>query len=148
MKTSVVAIRLKIPDNEAFTALSALRHLDITVARLERADVWIFESDDAGGEGLLAAVRGNETLFNPNKHELAELETLCPREGEVWIEELGDDPGLRARLGGKIIPGVHSAKRYVGWRLYANDDLPADAATAKAAADVLLCNPAIERAIL
>jgi phosphoribosylformylglycinamidine (FGAM) synthase PurS component len=148
MKTTAIAVRLKIPDNEAFTALSALRRLEIAVSRVERADVWIFESEDAAVEGLLAAIRANETLYNPNKHELAELAAARPRAGEVWVEEVGEDPGLRARLGGKIIPGVKDAKRYVGWRLFGSDDAPADTATAKAAAEALLCNPAIERAIL
>ncbi|MBC5816490.1 MAG: hypothetical protein GIW97_08110 [Candidatus Eremiobacteraeota bacterium] len=148
MKTSALAIRLKIPDNEAFTALGALQRLEIGVTRLERADVWVFQAEDAHAGALLSAVRRNETLFNPNKHELAELEANRPRAGEVWIEELGEDPGLRARLGGKMIPGVRSAKRYVAWRLFGSDNAAVDPATARAAAEALLCNPAIERAIL
>ncbi len=35
-----VAIRLKIPDNEAYTALTALRRLGVDVGRLERAEIW------------------------------------------------------------------------------------------------------------
>ena len=141
-----VAIRLKIPDTEAFTALTALQRLKVPVTRLERADVWIFETDQAAAT-LLAAVKHNETLFNPNKHELAQLATSRPCEGEVWIEELGEDPGLRARLGGKIIPGVRSAKRYVAWRLFGSDNRALEASAAAAAAEALLCNPAIERAL-
>ena len=141
-----MAVLLKIPDNEAFTALAALQRLKVSVARVERADVWIFESDASPG-ALAEAVKRNETLFNPNKHELTTLEHPSPRSGEVWIEELGEDPGLRARLGGKMIPGVRSAKRFVGWRLFDAAGVPADLQTARAAADALLCNPAIERAL-
>lgn len=148
MKTRSLAIRLKIPDNEAFTALSALQRLKIDVTRLERADVWVFQAEDGQDGGLVSAVKRNEMLFNPNKHELAELEANRPRTGEVWIEELGEDPGLRTRLGGKMIPGVRSAKRYVAWRLFGDDDTAVDSAAARAAAEALLCNPAIERAIL
>ena len=43
-----VAIKLKIPDNEAYTALSALRRLGIDITRVERAEIWSFE--DRGDE--------------------------------------------------------------------------------------------------
>ncbi|MDQ6929305.1 MAG: hypothetical protein M3126_01385 [Candidatus Eremiobacteraeota bacterium] len=144
MSEHVVAIRLKIPDNEAFTALGALQRLGIVVTRLERADIWIFQSDVTQAE-LIASVKRNELLFNPNKHQLTVLEATAPRAGEVWVEELGLDPGLRARLGGKIVPGVRSAKRFAGWRLFDENNVPASAPVARSAADALLCNPAIER---
>ena len=141
-----VAIRLKIADNEAFTAMTALQRLNIRVARVERADVWVFETDETM-EDLRNRVMHNESLFNPNKHELTALESARPRKGEVWIEELGQDPGLRARLGGKMIAGVRSAKRYTGWRLFSEDGSPANNVTVASAAALLLCNPAIERSI-
>ena len=146
MTTQTIAIRLKIPDNEAFTALSALRRLNVAVERLERADLWIFTAEKA--DGLLESVKANEALFNPNKHELLVRESDVPLPGEVWIEELGDDPGLRARLGGKIVPGVRSAKRYVAWRLLGAGGEPLATAAVEAAATALLCNPAIERAVV
>jgi phosphoribosylformylglycinamidine (FGAM) synthase PurS component len=146
VKTRCVAIRLKIPDNEAFTALTTLQRLGVDIARLERADVWLFETDVQ--DGLLEAVQANETLFNPNKHELSELALGRPREGEVWVEEAGEDPGLRARLGGKMISGVRSAKRFSGWRLFAQNGAPAERSAVGSAAELLLCNPAIERALL
>ena len=146
MITQTIAVRLKIPDNEAFTALSALQRLNVPVERLERADLWVFSTEKA--DGLLESVKANETLFNPNKHELAVRQSDRPLPGEVWIEELGDDPGLRARLGGKIVPGVRSAKRYVAWRLFGAAGEPLEPAGVEAAATALLCNPAIERAVV
>ena len=147
MKTRVVAIRLKIPDNTAYTAMTALERLGIATNEVERAEIWVFEMEGEG-EGLLKDVAHNETLFNPNKHTLRELPGRSPGEGEVWIEELGDDPDLRTRLGGKVIPGVLSAKRYVGWRLMDRQGKPVPKDVARHAADLLLCNPAIERALL
>jgi phosphoribosylformylglycinamidine (FGAM) synthase PurS component len=140
MTLRAVAVRLKIPDNEAYTALTALRRLGIEAARLERAVIWQF--DDEGSEADFAArVERNETLFNPNKHELQVLPETHPREGEAWIEELGaSDERVR-------VDSVRSARRYVGWRLFTDAHTPADAATLEAAIDRLLCNPAIERAI-
>lgn len=146
MNEEALAIRLKIPDNEAFTALAALQRLGLAIVRLERADIWIFQSDVPQAE-LIASVKRHELLFNPNKHELTVLEAATPRAGEVWVEELGQDPGLRARLGGKDVPGVRSAKRFAGWRLFDKDNLPATASLARNAADALLCNPAIERVL-
>ncbi len=49
-----------------------------------------------------------------------------PREGEVWVEESGG--------------------RTIAWRLYDAAGTPADHATVQAAAERLLCNPAIEKA--
>lgn len=140
MSVRTVAIKLKIPDNEAYTALTALRRLGVEATRLERAVIWQFE--DEGGEGDFAArVEHNETLFNPNKHELELLEQGRPRSGEAWIEELGaGESPVR-------IAGVKHARRFVGWRLFSDGHTPAPAATVRAAVERLLCNPAIERAI-
>ena len=146
MTTFALAIRLKIPDNEAFTALATLQRLGIALTRLERADIWVLQSEAAQAD-VLRTLKHNETLFNPNKHELTVLEAERPRPGEVWIGELGEDPGLNARLGGKMIPGAHSAKRFVGWRLLGDNDAPVETAVARAAAEALLCNPAIERVL-
>jgi hypothetical protein len=136
-----VAIRLKIPDNEAYTALVALRRLGVDVARLERAEIW--QLHDNGNESdFVERVERNETLFNPNKHQLSLLEDSRPREGEVWIEAL-DAREQRLR-----IAGIGGARRYLGWRLFAQSHIPASEQTVRAAVDSLLCNPAIERAIL
>lgn len=141
MSMRTVAIKLKIPDNEAYTALTALRRLGVDVARLERAEIW--QLDDSGSPGdLVERVEQNETLFNPNKHELQLLEGTGPREGEAWIEQLdAKDVALR-------IDGVSRARRYVGWRLFNSGHAPADRGAVKAALEQLLCNPAIERAII
>jgi phosphoribosylformylglycinamidine (FGAM) synthase PurS component len=141
MTLRTVAIKLKIPDNEAYTAFTALRRLGVNVARLERAEIWSFE--DSGTEGdFVERVERNETLFNPNKHELYVLEESRPRAGETWIEPLDAAP-VPVR-----IAGVENGRRYVGWRLFTDGHVPSDAATVRAAVETLLCNPAIERAIL
>ncbi len=122
-----VAINLKIPDNAAYTALVTLRRLGIDVARLERSEIVRF-ADAPDPAALIAAVERDESLFNPNKHQVSVLDADAPRPGEVWIVQ--DD-----------------ADRPVGWRLYAAPDLPADNRLLAQAAERLLCNPAIERAI-
>lgn len=140
MSLRTIAIKLKIPDNAAYTALTALRRLGVDIARLERAEIWQLE--DSGSEAdFTQRVERNETLFNPNKHELQVLSGDRPREGEAWIEQLGaQDVPLR-------IAGVAHGRRYVGWRLFSAGHAPADASTVAAAVGHLLCNPAIERAI-
>ena len=136
-----VAIALKIPDNEAYTALTALRRLGVDVARLERAEIWQFE-DSGSHEDFARRVERNETLFNPNKHVLAVLDAGVPRPGEAWIEQL-DAKEVPVR-----IAGISCGRRRVGWRLFARGHAPADRGTVEAAVDALLCNPAIERAII
>jgi phosphoribosylformylglycinamidine (FGAM) synthase PurS component len=138
--TRTLAITLKIPDNEAYTALTALRRLGVEVARLERAEIW--QLDDCGEQADLAQrVERNESLFNPNKHQLQLLEDGRPRQGEVWIEQLD------ARDVVPRVTGVTRARRYVGWRLFSAAHAPADPQTVRSAVNLLLCNPAIERAI-
>ncbi len=140
-----VAIRLKIPDNEARTALSALRRLDVDVAGLERSAVWRFDDDGDAGD-FVRRIERNETLFNPNKNELQLRESNAPLAGEVWIEELDSHDDVRRLLGGKAIDGIVRARRFTGWRLFAQAGQPATAAVVGDAAEKLLGNPAIERA--
>jgi len=147
MSRRVVAIKLKIPDNEAYTALTALQRLGVPAKRLERAQIWVFE-DEGDESDFVRRVEHNETLFNPNKHELVVLETAHPRDGEAWIEELGAHDDVRGHLGGKGIAGVTSARRYVGWRLFADGHAPVSAPVLHDAVERLLCNPAIERAVI
>ena len=146
MRENVVAIGLKIPDNEAYTALVTLRRLGVEVARLERNEIWHF--GDSGAAGTLAArVESNETIFNPNKHRLVVLDRALPRAGEVWIDKIDAHDEVREHLGGKGIEGIESARRYVGWRLFDAHGTPVPRETVGTAVERLLCNQAIERAI-
>jgi hypothetical protein len=77
---------------------------------------------------LIAQVESNESLYNPNKHRVTVLDEDAPRPGEVWIVQ--DD-----------------ADRPVGWRLFNASGKPANADVVAQAAERLLLNPAIERAI-
>ncbi len=122
-----VAINLKIPDNAAYTALVTLRRLGIHVMRVERSEIVRF-ANAPEPQTLAAAVEADESLYNPNKHRVTVLDDDAPRSGEVWIVQ--DD-----------------ADRPVGWRLYSAPGVPAGPDVLAQAAERLLCNPAIERAI-
>ncbi len=139
-----IAITLKIPDNEAFTTLSALVRLDVAVAAVERAVIWSFE--DSGEDAFLDRAMRNELLYNPNKHVMREIESK-PRAGEVWIEQLGERDDLRNYLGSRSIPGVSTGRRVVAWRLTNRAGEPVSLGELTGAITKLLCNPAIERAI-
>jgi hypothetical protein len=128
-----VAISLKIPDNAAYTALVALRKLGVHVERVERAEIRFFE-DHADVTALIARIESDETIFNPNKHRLAVLEAAAPRAGEVWIESLGPQP--------------RAAPDAIAWRLVGGRGEPVSRRELDAAIDRLLCNPAIERAVV
>ena len=77
---------------------------------------------------LIAQVESDESLYNPNKHRVTVLDDDAPRPGEVWIVQ--DD-----------------ADRPVGWRLFKASGEPVSAGVVAQAAERLLLNPAIERAI-
>jgi phosphoribosylformylglycinamidine (FGAM) synthase PurS component len=144
-----VAIALKIPDNEAYTALTALRRLGVPVERLERNEIWRL-GDDGDPATLAARIEANEAIFNPNKHRLTVLAASEPRPGEAWVYELapgGDGPVERETVGGKRIAGISRASRCVGWRLLGAGGEPAARGVVQNALERLLCNPAIEKAL-
>ncbi|MBV9718038.1 MAG: hypothetical protein JOZ77_01870 [Candidatus Eremiobacteraeota bacterium] len=125
-----VSISLKIPDNTAYTALVALRRLDVAVDRIERSDIWLM--DDGGDiESLRKRVISDETVFNPNKHRLRLLDGLAPGDGAVWIASL--------------VPGCGPAA--VAWQLFDASGRAVGDDVLDAAIERLLCNPAIDRAI-
>jgi phosphoribosylformylglycinamidine (FGAM) synthase PurS component len=134
-----VAITLKIPDNTAFSALTALRRLGVDVDRVERADIWQF-AGPASGDDVAVSVQRNESLFNPNKHALELRESPNPQSGEAWISTISATHAVAADASA-------AAVHHVGWRLFSKDGMPVAPATLKEAVEKLLCNPAIERAI-
>ena len=142
------AVSLTIPDNAAYTALVALRHLGIDCDRIERADLYEFDgSFDIAA--LEATVRTIETIFNPNKHRLDVRTGTAPLPGEVWIAE-DDEPGsttARVTVAGRTLEGVRSLRRATAWRLYAGGRT-ADSATVSRAVESLLCNPSFQKATL
>jgi len=134
-----IAIKLKIPDNTAFSALSALRRLGVEVDRVERADIWQF-AGPASGADVAASVRRNESLFNPNKHALELRESPIPQSGEAWVSTIAATHA--------VAPDASAAAvHHVGWRLFDKTGAPVPPGTLKEAVEKLLCNPAIERAI-
>jgi hypothetical protein len=130
--TRAISVTLKIPDNEAYTALVALRRLGVDAHHVERGDIYLF--DDGGDvESLRRRVIADETIFNPNKHRLIVLDAIVPRAGEVWIEPLS--------------AGGDTRRVAVAWRLFDAHGEPVAPGVLEAATDRLLCNPAIDRAI-
>jgi phosphoribosylformylglycinamidine (FGAM) synthase PurS component len=113
-----VAVSLKIPDNEAYTTLVALQRLGVPVKRVERSVIYRLRNGE------------EDPPINPNKHRLVVLEKSAPRSGELWIEEIDRGPS-----------------RAIAWRLVVEDGKPASREVLRAAAERLLCNPAIERAV-
>ncbi|MDP9104420.1 MAG: hypothetical protein M3N49_00570 [Candidatus Eremiobacteraeota bacterium] len=139
--TRTFAVTLTIPDNEAFTALETLDRLGIPVARVVRADIWLFEADDAAGD-LASTIASIETIHNPNKHRLAERESDRPAPGEVWIASRDEAPV--SSVAGRPISGVRGIRRRTAWRLL--DDSGRDVAPAALdrAVETFLCNPAFQ----
>jgi len=140
-------VALTIPDNEARTALTTLRRLDVDVARVRRADVYRFDLDDPQVD-VGAAVRGLETICNASKHTLRAREPR-PRAGEAWIDDgrIVDAIDGALRLAGRTLPGVRRMTRYVSWSLVDAAGAPAAPAVVDRALATLLCNTAFQKAI-
>jgi phosphoribosylformylglycinamidine (FGAM) synthase PurS component len=132
-----VAISLKIPDNTAYTALVALRRLDVPVERIERCEIYFF-NDDGNVEALKQRIEADERIFNPNLHRLAVLDSHRPGRGEVWIEPLASQRVTLSRVEGRAA---------TAWRLFDAQNRPVSHGVLAVAAERLLCNPAIDRAI-
>jgi hypothetical protein len=142
--TRAVAIGLKIPDNTAFTATVALRRLGIAVERVERSEIWFFEDE---GSGLIERIEADETIFNPNKHCVTVLAEAVPRSGEVWIEPLDHVTLSPSKNSGRAQSKGGGERAAIAWRLFGSDEASLDRESLRAAAERLLCNPAIERAV-
>jgi hypothetical protein len=142
--TQAFAVTLTIPDNEAFTAFETLVRLGIAVARVARADIWLFDADESAGD-LTATLASIETIHNPNKHRLAARESDRPLPGEVWVAPRDEAPATL--VGGRAIPGVRGIRRRTAWRLL--DDAGRDIASPEfdRAIETFLCNPAFQVAI-
>ncbi len=138
-----VEIRLKVPDNAAYTALVALQHLGIDVARVEHAVVWGL-TDDGDPATLVARIERNQALFNPNLHAVSIRSQSRPETAEIWIWEVDHDAW---RLPGRGIEGVTSAKPMASWRLFQRDGRPASEETLRRACNELLRNAAVEDAL-
>ncbi len=142
-----VEITLTIPDNEAFTAFTTLHRLGLEIGELRRADVWCFELDGIEPDALTERVRTLETIFNPNKHALRVRPAAQPEAGEVWIDEPGhgclEKP---VRLSGRELTGVQRAQRYTAWRFFTKDERPVATELVDRAVELLLCNPAFQKA--
>jgi hypothetical protein len=139
------AVALTIPDNEAFTALSTLRRLSLQVGGVRRADIWTFDVDAATASTLDETIPTVETIFNPNKHEIAERLHSQPLAGEVWIAS--QDEASAATVGGRTIAGVHAVRRRVAWQLVDEAGAIVDSAVLDRAIETFLCNPAFQKAI-
>ena len=145
-----IEISLRIPDNEARTALATLQRLGVTADALERADLYRCDVDDAYADELPETLRGLETIFNPNKHTLRIREGSTPLAGEVWIDEIvpaGEAPAGPVRISGRTLAGVRGIERFTAWRLFAAPGEPAEPDLVIAATEMLLCNTAFQKAI-
>jgi hypothetical protein len=143
--TRVFAVSLIIPDNEAFTAYETLARLGVPAAHVVRSDIWLFEVVPESAEALASSVAQIETLYNPNKHRLAERTSDLPEPGEVWIASRDEAPVTQ--IAGRRLPGVTAIRRRTSWRLLdeaGQDIAPSDRDRAVA---TFLCNPAFQVAI-
>lgn len=121
-----VAIELIIPDNTAFTVLTALRNLGYAeLEAVERAEHIILTVDDKAQPGeLVAHLARAEVVFNPNKNRLSySVEGSAPAGQPVQLEALvADKDEDNSRLVRLLtttfgVSGVHGMERAVGWRL-------------------------------
>ncbi len=145
MSTRTYAVSLTIPDNEAFTAFETLGRLGLPVAGVRRADVWVFEVDDAAAGDLSATVASIETIHNPNKHRLMERTAAEPEPGEVWIAARDEAPATL--VAGRPIRGVRAIRRRTAWRLLDESGHDVPQAVRERAVETFLCNPAFQVAI-
>jgi len=139
-------VSLTIPDNEAFTALTALARMGLPVDEVRRADVWLAQVDADRVAGLDAAVTTMETIFNPNKHRLEIRSDTEPRPGEVWVTARDETP--TTTVAGRSVPGIHGILRRTAWRLLDERGHDVSASDLRRATDEFLCNPAFQKAFM
>ncbi|MBV8667773.1 MAG: hypothetical protein JOZ28_01040 [Candidatus Eremiobacteraeota bacterium] len=121
-----VVIELIIPDNTAFTVLTALRHLGYAeLQAVDRAEHIILTTDEnAQPSELVAHLAQAEVVFNPNKHRLSYsvengATSTEPAELEALVSDKDEDNSRLVRLLTTTfgVSGVRDIERAVGWRL-------------------------------
>ncbi len=138
-------ITLTIPDNEAYTALTALARLGLPVDAAVRSDVWIARVEAPHAAALDRSIETIETIYNPNKHRLEIRSDARPRPGEVWITAHDETPAIS--VAGRTVAGVRGIVRRTAWRLLDEHGADVPAAVLNQAAESFLCNPAFQKAI-
>jgi hypothetical protein len=138
-------ITLTIPDNEAYTALTALARMGLPVDEAVRSDVWIATVDANHIAALDGTIGTIETVYNPNKHRLETRSDAHPRPGEVWITARDETPATT--VAGRRIDGVRGIVRRTAWRLLDEHGADVPAAVLDRATESFLCNPAFQKAI-
>ena len=149
MATIDAAIELIIPDNTAFTVLTALRHLGYAnLTKVERSEHIILSvTDDASPEHVMAQLARAEVLFNPNKHRMSyatpdESSAATPPQFEAIVRDKDENNDrLVALLSGTFgMASLRGLSRAVGWRLY-DEGGPATRERFEWACRTLLANP-------
>ncbi len=127
-----LAVRLKITDNEAFSALEALHakmgFVDV-VAGLIRETLWYLDVEAATHEAALGivedAISRTNVFLNPNKHHYSFAPAdsvgadLDPDEVAVVVtdREGADSPRALAGVARAGIPGIMAASTSTRWRV-------------------------------
>ena len=117
------AVESTVPDNTAFTVLTALRELGFeALDRVERAEILRLRMRDGAmpiadcGDALKRA----EIVFNPNKHRLGYCASSETPNYEAIVADKDDDTEaladlLRERFS---IEGLERVERATAWRLF------------------------------
>jgi phosphoribosylformylglycinamidine (FGAM) synthase PurS component len=117
------AIELTVPDNTAFTVLTALQRLGYQeLERVERAELLRLRLSDGSmsARECGAALTHAEVVFNPNKHRLSRADAAGSGAFEAVVEDKDDDPAplcelLSSHFG---VQGLEGVERAIAWRLY------------------------------
>jgi phosphoribosylformylglycinamidine (FGAM) synthase PurS component len=147
-----VAIEPIIPDNTAFTVLSALRELGYErLSRVERSQhVFVSVSEGTLVKLVIGDLAKAEVLFNPNKHRMSyalpDASNIEPPEFEAFVRDKDENNDrLRELLVTAFgLPNLLDIERAVGWRLYEREGSAA-LEQLKWACTTLLCNPVSQR---
>jgi phosphoribosylformylglycinamidine (FGAM) synthase PurS component len=122
-----VAIELIIPDNTAFTVLTALRQMGAEgLAAVERSEQFILTVDDGAQAGdMVRQLARAEVVFNPNKHRMSfcvegKTTAIAPPQFEAFVRDRDEDNSrlltlLTGTFGMRALRGL---ERSVGWRLF------------------------------
>jgi len=138
----LLAIGLKVPDNEAFSALEALQvkmGFGDLFNDLAREELWELEFAARREEALARTellVATTNLFANPNKHrcevhaadEWTPGDALKPNEAAIVVADRGhpEGEGMLTALARVGAGDVESAKRFVVWKVGVGRDIPRD----------------------
>ena len=122
MNRLYVLVRLKIPDNTAFTTHQALRSLGFQIDKVERAELYEVQTH-LPEDKVKKLWENTDVLANSNKHKVEVYSGLPKDSIIVWDAENGGSGVLNTLHKRFNMTSIAHLRKGVWWNLHTNENI-------------------------